>query len=176
MPLRPFCLARIAAGIRRHTIAPLFREQHYTRSKYFMNANNTQRKTTTEFAVRYAETDAMAIVHHANYLVYFEEGRSHYMREMGYDYALFEKEGFQLPVSEVNVRYAGSLRYGERVRIDTWVAENLSRRLTFSYEIRCADSEQILVRGTTCHIWTNGAGKVIRQPDRWQSLYSAFNA
>ena len=48
---------------------------------------------TTDFMVRYAETDAMGVVHHANYLVYFEEGRSHYMRTLGADYAEFEAAG-----------------------------------------------------------------------------------
>jgi len=140
-----------------------------------MSQTTTPHKITAEFAVRYAETDAMAIVHHANYLVYFEEGRSHYMRQMGYDYALFEQEGFQLPVTEVNVRYAGSLRYGQRARVQTWVEENLSRRLTFAYEIFSATDDQCLVSGSTRHIWTNGDGKVIRQPQRWQELYDQLN-
>jgi acyl-CoA thioester hydrolase len=139
-----------------------------------MNNPQTLRKCTTEFSVRYAETDAMAIVHHANYLVYFEEGRSHYMRQMGYDYALFEKEGFQLPVTEVHVRYGGSLCYGQRVKIQTWVLENLSRRLSFSYEIFSDTDSRCLVSGTTSHIWTNSDGKVIRQPQRWQELYADF--
>lgn len=139
-----------------------------------MKQTDSHYKITAEFAVRYAETDAMAIVHHANYLVYFEEGRSHYMRQMGYDYALFEQEGFQLPVTEVNVRYAGSLRYGQRVQIQTWVEENLSRRLTFAYEIFSAGEDKCLVTGSTKHIWTDGNGKVISQPQRWQELYAQF--
>lgn len=139
-----------------------------------MTSINSAFQTETEFSVRYAETDAMAVVHHANYLVYFEEGRSHYMRTLGCDYAVFEREGFQLPVTEVNIRYAGSLRYGQRVRIKTWVEENLSRRLTFSYEVYASDSDQCLVKGSTRHIWTNGDGRVIRQPQRWEELYGRF--
>ena len=89
----------------------------------------------TEFPVRYAETDAMAVVHHASYIVYFEEARCHYMREQGSEYALVEADGFRLPVTEVHVRYVGSLVYGDRVRVRTWIAENKSRKLTFAYEI-----------------------------------------
>ena len=81
----------------------------------------------TSFHVRYAETDAMGVVHHATYLVYFEEGRSQYMRDIGSDYANIEASGYQLPVTEVNVRYAGSLRYGELVKVRTWIDENRSR-------------------------------------------------
>ena len=65
--------------------------------------------TVTDFYVRYAETDAMRVVHHAAYLVYFEEGRSQLMRSLGGDYADIEASGFMLPVTEVNVRYVGSL-------------------------------------------------------------------
>ena len=78
----------------------------------------------TDFPVRYAETDAMGVVHHATYLVYFEEGRSQYMRDIGSDYANMEASGYQLPVTEIGVRYVGSLRYGERVKIRTWIDEN----------------------------------------------------
>ena len=59
----------------------------------------------TKVHVRYAETDAMGVVHHASYLVYFEEGRSHYMREMGSNYADIEASGFRLPVVEANLIY-----------------------------------------------------------------------
>ncbi len=99
----------------------------------------TPRIVETEFHVRYAETDAMGVVHHATYLVYFEEGRSHYMRAMNSDYAEIEAQGFQLPVTEVAVRFAGSLCYGQRVRIRTWIEENRSRQLTFAYEVVDAD-------------------------------------
>ncbi len=125
----------------------------------------------TSFPVRYAETDAMGVVHHANYLVYFEEGRSHFMRELGSDYADLEAAGFQLPVTEVALRYAGSLRYGQQVRIRTWLEENLSRRLSFAYEVRDASSDACLVTGSTRHIWTDSQGKVTRQPERWKQLF-----
>lgn len=135
-----------------------------------MSAKPNSPVTETSFQVRYAETDAMGVVHHATYLVYFEEGRSHFMRKMGSDYAELEADGFQLPVTEVNVRYAGSLCYGQQVRIRTWIEENLSRRLTFAYEICSSDNDALLVSGYTRHIWTDRRGKVIRQPARWQEL------
>ena len=97
-----------------------------------------QSSTTTRetvFPVRYAETDAMGVVHHATYLIYFEEGRSQYMRDMGSDYARVEASGYQLPVTETSIRFLGSLRYGDMVRVRTQLEENRSRRVTFSYEI-----------------------------------------
>lgn len=136
------------------------------------NSDATGIITETAFPVRYAETDAMGVVHHANYLVYFEEGRSHFMRQLGIDYAELEAEGFQLPVTEVNIRYANSLRYGQNVTIRTWIEENRSRRLTFAYEVLEQGSRDRLVTGHTRHIWTDTAGKVIRQPARWQALFT----
>ena len=126
----------------------------------------------TEFPVRYAETDAMGVVHHANYLVYFEEGRSQYMRDLGSDYALIEASGYRLPVTEAQLRYVGSSRYGELVRIRTRVGENRSRSLTFHYEVIAAESGDILVTGCTRHIWTGVDGKVIRAPENWRKLFS----
>lgn len=140
-----------------------------------MNFNaNSPNIVITEFPVRYAETDAMGVVHHATYLVYFEEGRSHFMREMGSDYAGIEASGFQLPVTEVAVRYVGSLRYGERVRIKCQLMENRSRRLTFSYEVANATASNVLVTGFTTHIWTDIEGKVTRSPAAWNELYEKF--
>ncbi|GJM14035.1 MAG: 4-hydroxybenzoyl-CoA thioesterase [Pseudohongiella sp.] len=126
----------------------------------------------SNFHVRYAETDAMGVVHHAGYLVYFEEARSHYMRELGSDYALIEKEGFRLPVSEVGLRYVGSLRYGDRVEIRAWIEEDKSRRIRFAYEVRREGDEAILVTGFTEHIWTDLNGRVTRAPSQWVEMMS----
>lgn len=124
----------------------------------------------SNFHVRYAETDAMGVVHHAAYLVYFEEARSHYMRELGSDYANIESDGFRLPVSEVGLRYVGSLRYGDRVIIRTWVEENKSRRIRFAYEVCKEGDETVLVTGFTQHIWTDLHGKVVRAPQQWVNM------
>jgi len=124
----------------------------------------------TDFPVRYAETDAMGVVHHATYLVYFEEGRSQYMRDIGSDYANMEASGYQLPVTEIGVRYVGSLHYGERVKIRTWIDENRSRRLTFAYEVVAIEDGQVLVSGFTRHVWTDGEGNVTRAPEDWNRL------
>jgi len=135
-----------------------------------MTPPNDRFVSETDFAVRYAETDAMGVVHHASYLVYFEEGRSHYMRHLGRDYSLIEKSGLRLPVTEIGVRFAGSLTYGERVRIHTWVADSRSRAIKFAYEVSSMQSEEILVTGFTQHMWTDLNGKVCRVPDELQDL------
>ncbi len=126
------------------------------------------REVIAEFPVRYAETDAMAVVHHASYIVYFEDARCQYMREQGREYADVEADGFRLPVTEVHVRYVGSLVYGDRARVRTWISENKSRKLTFNYEIMNDKDDRILVSGSTQHIWTDLQGRVTRAPSQWQ--------
>ncbi|MEX2469727.1 MAG: thioesterase family protein [Pseudohongiellaceae bacterium] len=135
-----------------------------------MPATDNPLVITTSFPVRYAETDAMGVVHHAAYLVYFEEGRSHYMRAIGSDYALLEADGYQLPVTEVGLRYAGSLRYGQQVEIQTWIEADRSRRLDFAYQVCLPRSDTVLVRGFTRHVWTDRQGRVSSRPARWQAL------
>ena len=126
----------------------------------------------TEVHVRYAETDAMGVVHHASYLVYFEEGRSHYMREIGSNYADIEASGYRLPVSEANLRYTEGITYGDIVIIRCWIEESRSRQLTFAYELLSSNTGKKLVSGYTRHIWTDTAGKVTRAPEIWNRLLS----
>jgi len=137
-----------------------------------MTCDQDQLIKETTFYVRYAETDAMGVVHHANYLVYFEEGRSHFMREMGSDYALIETSGYQLPVTETSLRYVGSLRYGQKIKVRTWIEENRSRRITFAYEVLADESSQVLVSGFTRHVWTDNGGNVTRAPKQWTTLFN----
>jgi acyl-CoA thioester hydrolase len=113
----------------------------------------------------------MGVVHHANYLVYFEEGRSQYMRDLGSNYAEVEASGYQLPVTEAQLRYVGSRRYGDKIRVRTWIEENLSRRVTFRYEVVDPGSGNVLVTGYTRHVWTDTAGRVTRVPDSWKRIF-----
>ncbi|MFT4813753.1 MAG: acyl-CoA thioester hydrolase [Glaciecola sp.] len=138
-----------------------------------MTSSENKRIIETSFHVRYAETDAMGVVHHANYLVYFEEGRSQYMRDIGSDYAHIEASGFQLPVTETGIRYLSSLRYGQLVTVRTWLEENRSRRVTFAYEVMNNESHKVLVSGFTRHVWTDTSGRVTRMPPQWKKLFES---
>lgn len=121
------------------------------------------------FYVRYAETDAMGIVHHASFIVYFEEGRSHYARQRGSDYASFERTGHYLTVAEVHARYLKPARYGQRLTVRCWIEETRSRSITFAYEIVDADSNDLLVTGYSKHICITHDGQVAHLPNTWRS-------
>ncbi len=123
----------------------------------------------TTFYVRYAETDAMGIVHHASHIVYFEEGRSHYARVRGADYATFERAGYAFAVSEVHARYQQPARYGQQVTVRCWIEELRSRSVTFGYEIVDAGTAAVHVTGYSKHICVNHEGQVTAIPPEWRA-------
>ncbi len=124
-----------------------------------------KRIVETTFPVRYAETDQMQIVHHANYIVWMEEGRSEFMRASGGDYADVERGGHLLAVTGVQARYLAPAHYGERVTVRTWIEELRSRTLTFGYEIVNAETGALLVTGQSEHVCMDRQGRVIRIPE-----------
>jgi acyl-CoA thioester hydrolase len=100
--------------------------------------------TTSELRVRYAETDQMGVVYHANYLVWCEIGRTDFIREHGTSYAEMERQGISLAVSEANLRLHASARYDDVVRVDTSLVDVKSRLITFDYVItRAADGVRL---------------------------------
>jgi len=122
----------------------------------------------TSFHVRYVETDAMRIVHHSNYLAYFEEGRSSYSRQRGYDYADFERSGYFLTVTEVSVRYLKPAVYAQKISVLTWIAALKSRGVTFEYEVVDTETRELLVTGATKHICITRDGRVTTLPEAWR--------
>lgn len=117
---------------------------------------------TLPLEVRYAETDAMGIVHHANYLVWFELARTHLCRQTGQTYAEIERGGHRLTVTGVDVRYRRPTRYGEAVTVSASIERLGSRGLSFAYQVR--DGDHILATGTTQHVWIDAAGRPCRIP------------
>ncbi len=126
--------------------------------------------TENTFHIRYVETDAMAITHHSNYIVFFEEARSHFMRELGSDYAAFERSGYWLTVAEVHARYIVPTRYGQRVTARCWLDDLRSRTLTFGYEIVDAETRTLCVTGYSKHVCITHDGKVAVIPAEWRAL------
>ena len=94
--------------------------------------------------MRYAETDQMGVVYHANYLVWCEIGRTDFIRRHGQSYADLERSGIRLAVSDVTLRLLGAARYDDMVQVETTLTEVQSRRIVFDYLItRPADSARL---------------------------------
>ncbi|MGB7338175.1 MAG: thioesterase family protein [Phototrophicaceae bacterium] len=120
------------------------------------------------FHVRYAETDAQQIVHHAAYIVYFEEGRSEFLRAQGTSYADFERSGFYLAVTSVEAKYLKASRYDDKLTVRCWISKSRSRMMQFNYEIIHSDTGELRVTGMTQHICLTHEGAIARIPDAWQ--------
>ncbi len=123
------------------------------------------RVCTSEFRVRYAETDQMGVVYHANYLVWCEVGRTDLIREVGLPYARLEEQGVLLAVAQAGMRFHASAKYDERVRVETTVAEVRSRSVTFEYLIFNADTDARLVSAHTKLVALDRDARPARLPD-----------
>src|SRR5450759_667235 len=116
----------------------------------------------TRFRVRYHETDAMGVVHHAAYITWFEEGRSAFTRAIGYPYSQMAADGMDLAVVGLAARYHRPARYDDEVVVSTCLQELRSRDMTFTYEVRRAADDVLLVSGSSRHISVDRSGRAIR--------------
>ena len=128
------------------------------------------RISTSLVRVRYAETDKMGVVYYANYLVWFEIGRTDWLRETGWTYRLMEEEGFGLPVIEAHCAYQTSARYDDDVEIRTRARLVSAVRLAFDYDVVRRADGQALASGYTVHATVDRSGRPTRLPARVKEL------
>ena len=124
----------------------------------------------TTVRVRYAETDQMGVVYHANYLIWFEVGRVELMRALGIEYKRMElDDDCHIVVVDVRCRYINSARYDEELRIRTRIAESRNRTIRFSYEVRRDSDQELLAAGETLHVICGGNGKPKLLPEKYRA-------
>ena len=117
----------------------------------------------TDIEVRYAETDAQGVVHHANYFTYFELARVRFLAACGFDYAELEEQGAFLVVHSVSCRYIQPARFGDTLRLVTKVERVTSARIDHSYRILKGD--ELLAEGKSTIACINGQGQIQRIPE-----------
>jgi acyl-CoA thioester hydrolase len=130
-------------------------------------------ETISELRVRYAETDQMGVVYHANYLVWCELGRTDFIRALGKSYAELEREGVLLAVSDVTMRFHASARYDDPIRVHTWLTSAGSRGLAFAYRVMRADTDALLVSATTALVSIDKTGRLAAMPRDVRALLEA---
>ncbi len=113
--------------------------------------------------VRYAETDAQGVVHHANYLTWFEEGRSDFLRQQGGRYSDWEKAGFYAVVASAEVQYKSPAFYEDEITINTKLLRQGSRILEFGYRA-VNQFGDLIAEGRTRHVILDRARKPTRLP------------
>ena len=126
---------------------------------------------TTTYRVIYGDVDSMRVAYYANYLRWFEIGRTELIRNLGLPYVEMEDMGYLLPVSEAYLKYAKSARYDEVILINTGVHYVKKVSIRFDYRI-LSQGNDLLVEGYTVHGCVDREGKIVRLPE---VLYQALD-
>ena len=146
----------------------------------FLSMNPKSRKKTptngqelvseSRVRVRYAETDQMGVAYYANYLIWFEVGRSQFCNDCGFSYRDMEREtGLFLIVAEASCRYRTPAKYEDELLVHTRIDEITRRTVSFGYEIERADGASIAA-GQTTHVLINRDGRISSFPQKYLSF------
>jgi len=130
--------------------------------------------STTEVVVRYAETDMMGIVYHANYLPWLEIGRTELLKEQGMPYKKIEELGLLLPVFEISLRYRKPATYDDMITIKTVLPEKPVVKIRMEYEL--TRGEDLIATGFSVHAFMNRQGQAVKMPSFFlEGLGDAFD-
>ncbi|MDA7025280.1 thioesterase family protein [Bacillus sp. CLL-7-23] len=118
-------------------------------------------KTKTTFIARYSETDQMGIIHHSTYPVWFEVGRTNFLKTAGHSNTDIESRGILLPLYEMNCQFKVPAKFEDELIVETCI-KNISRvRVIFSYKVINCSNHTLIATGETMHAWTNHSLKPI---------------
>lgn len=133
-------------------------------------------KITWQHKVQYYETDQMKVVHHSNYIRWFEEARVELMEKLGCPYDQMEQKGILCPVLEVTCQYKEMVRFSDTVEISAWISSCSAARLSLAYEVRNAETSALCTTGTSSHCFMNPEGRLLslkkEDPELFQHLRS----
>ena len=129
----------------------------------------------TRVRVRYAETDQMGVVYHANYLIWFEVGRVEFIRQLGLNYKSMESEdGCGIAVVQLDVRYRAPARYDDELVIQTRLLVARGAVIRFGYRILRVADGVLLCEGETAHVVVGKDMKKRRLPQRYAERFAAW--
>lgn len=123
----------------------------------------------------YYETDRMDIIHHSNYVRWFEEARIDFMEKIGYSYAEVEKRGIMSPVLFVNCEYKSPVRFGETVNIYVTQTFFNGVRVEFAYRVEQADTGKLCVTGKSGHCFVNEGFQPISLKKDYPEIFAAYS-
>ncbi|HEY1465230.1 MAG TPA: thioesterase family protein [Terriglobales bacterium] len=126
----------------------------------------------TRLRVRYAETDQMGVVYHANYFIWFEIGRVEYLRQLGFSYRDMEKDdGCFIAVADARCRYKAPARYDDELIVRTHIRNARESVIHFGYKLLRATDGELLAEGETTHVVTNAQMKVSVIPQKYLQIF-----
>lgn len=124
--------------------------------------------TTVAHKVNFYDTDAMAVVHHANYIRWFEIGRVEFLRKAGITLNELMEDGYVFPITEIQAKYVNSARFDDELLIET-TPESLTKvKMAFNYRILRASDNTVLVTGFSQNVFTSiKTGRITRLPEKY---------
>ncbi len=129
---------------------------------------------TYEHKVQYYETDQMGIVHHSNYIRWFEEARTDVMDRLGLGYARMEEKGILSPVLSVQADFLRMVHYGDTVTINTTVKKYNGIKLTIYYEVIDNATEMVHCKGTSTHCFIDKDGRPLSLKQACPEFHETF--
>lgn len=146
--------------------------------KVINNKAVKQLKNETLITARYAETDQMGIIHHSIYPVWFEVGRTNFIKMLGFKYSQMEKDGIMLPLALLSCNYLQPIHYEDEIVVETSVKEIRYAKIEFSYKVIMKNTNTLMATGSTVHGFVNSQTfKPINlkkvNPKMYQKLFDA---
>ena len=122
----------------------------------------------TLYRVKFYDTDVMGVVHHSNYIRWFETGRVEFLRTLGIELNEMMSDGILFPIIEVGAKFHAPARFDDELEILTTGEALTKAKMKFNYAIRRRGEEKILAEGTSTNVFTNG-GKICRLPEKYSN-------
>jgi acyl-CoA thioester hydrolase len=128
----------------------------------------------TRIRVRYAETDQMGVVYHANHFIWFEVGRVELLRQFGFSYKDMEcEDDCFIAVVDAQCRYKASVHYDDEVIVRTYLTHVREKAIRFGYELRRAETGELLAEGETTHIVADSTMRPRALPEKYMKVFRA---
>ncbi len=138
------------------------------------NAIKTATVNETRIRVRYAETDQMGVVYHSNHFIWFEVGRVELLRQLGFSYKTMEREDdCFIAVADARCRYKAPIHYDDEVVVRTYMKHVRERMIHFGYELRRAETGELLAEGETMHLVADARMKPRALPEKYMKVFRA---
>jgi acyl-CoA thioester hydrolase len=145
-----------------------------SRTSMSVNISENASVNETRIRVRYAETDQMGVVYHANHFIWFEIGRVELLRQLGFSYKDMEREDdCFIAVVDAQCRYKAPVHYDDEVIVRTRLKQVREKVIRFSYELLNAANGALLAEGETTHIVANAKMKPRAMPEKYMQVFRA---
>lgn len=153
---------------------PFIPEIYNGDQRFVKNKNDGVIWHRSQYRTLYVDTDRSGVVYHANYLRYFEFGRTSLMRDMNYPYIEIENDGYVYPIVDIGIKFHASLKYDDLMWINIRTADLARVKVKFDYIITFVETGEIVCTGFTVHCALNSSGRPTAVDEKTRQLWEIF--